>query len=176
MDSLIDSLGLLCLAVQEGQDKVGRTKLQKMLYFADRYFGWDVGRYRLHYYGPYSQNLSLTLKTAREDLVEESTHESGRYQYELTKEGTKLIQDFEDNLRNEAKINKARELFRELSDWRKEDLELASTLDYVNNCFPRLEKDDLIQEINIIKENYNLESIKHAYDLWSDWKKKHNLQ
>ena len=176
MDSLLDSLGLLCLAVQEGQDKVGRTKLQKMLYFADRYFGWDVGRYRLHYYGPFSQNLSLTLKTAREDLVKESKPEFGPYQYELTEQGDKLIQDFEDNLRDETKINKARELFRELSKWSKENLELASTLDYVNNNIPGIQKDDLIHKVSTIKENYTLESIKDAYELWSDWKAKHNLQ
>ena len=175
MDSLIDSLGLLCMAIQEGQDKVGRTKLQKMFYFADRYLDWDVGDYSLHYYGPYSQNLSLNLRTAREELVKESKHESGRYQYELTKEGDKLLQDFEDNFRDETKINKTRALFRELSDWRKEDLELASTLDHVNNCFPRIQKDDLIQEINIMKEHHTLDSIKHAYELWSDWKAKHNF-
>ena len=73
LDSLLESMGLLCLAIKNshGSD-VGRTKLQKMIYFADRYMGWDVGDYRLHYYGPYSRNISSTLEIVRESLIEET--------------------------------------------------------------------------------------------------------
>ena len=176
MDSLIDSLGLLCLAIQKGQDQVGRTKLQKMIYFADRYLGWDVGDYGLYYYGPYSQNLASTLKTARGELIKESKREFGPYEYTLTEQGGRFVQEFEDNVCDQAKTDRTRQLFGELSKWSKDELELAATLDYVSNNTPGIQGDDLLRQVSVIKENHPSESIKHAYELWSDWKTRHSFQ
>lgn len=176
MNSLIESLGLLCIAIQEGGDhEVGRTKLQKMIYFADRYLEWDVGDYDLHYYGPYSQNISSTLKTAREILINENRPEFGPYHYELTQEGIQFVGDFENNVCDEEKTEKTRKLFRELSQWSKDELELSSTLDYVSKNIPDIGKEDLIEQVSIIKENFPLEQIENVYELWSEWRDRNNF-
>ena len=176
MESLIESLGLLCLAIQEGEGKeVGRTKLQKMIYFADRYLDWDVGDYGLHYYGPYSQNLAATLKTAKGELIKESQPEFGPYQYDLTQQGTQLIEEFGKNVSDGEKTQKTRKLFQEISQWSKDDLELTATFDYVSNNITKITKDDLIEQVSTIKDNFTIESIEHAYELWSAWKADHNF-
>jgi len=167
---------LLCLAIQEGRDReVGRTKLQKMIYFADRYLDWDVGDYDLHYYGPYSQNLAATLKTARGELIDETEPQFGPYEYDLTQQGNQFVEEFENNVCDETKTQRTRELFRELSQWSKENLELAATLDYVNNNIPGIQRDALIEQVHTIKENYSPESIEHAYELWSNCKTEHRF-
>lgn len=176
MDSLVESMGLLCLAIQEGRENdVGRTKLQKMIYFADRYLGWDVGDYRLHYYGPFSQNVASTIQTVRGELINETEPEFGPYQYKLTEEGSVFLEDFVDTVCDEQKTAKTRNLFSELSQWSKDELELAATLDYVNKNTPGITKENLIAKVGIIKENFTRDAIEHAYELWSTWKREHNL-
>ena len=63
--TLINDVGLLCMAIDGSKDRqiVGRTKLQKMIYFC-QYLDWDIRDYRLHYYGPFSFTFANTVKTA----------------------------------------------------------------------------------------------------------------
>lgn len=176
MDSLFESMGLLCLAIEQGGDNdVGRTKLQKMIYFADRYLGWDVGDYKLHYYGPYSQNVTESLLAVTEDLVDETIPEFGPYQYELTENGAAFLGYFVDTMCDEQKIDVTRAMFNELSGWSKDDLELAATLDFVANNTPGITKDQLLAKVRAIKENFTPESIARAHDLWLTWKTRHHL-
>ncbi|QUC64403.1 hypothetical protein NsoK4_08235 [Nitrosopumilus sp. K4] len=176
MNTLLESMGLLCLAIQNsGDNDVGRTKLQKMVYFADRYLGWDVGDYDLHYYGPYSRNLATTLKTVRGELIDETRPGFGSYQYDLTQSGTTFVDEFVENVCDDEKTRLTRELFTELSVWSKDNLELAATIDYVKNNIPDISRDDLLAKVGIIKENFAPEQIEHAYELWSNWKQQHNF-
>jgi len=176
MDSLVESMGLLCLAIREGRgNQAGRTKLQKMIYFADRYLGWDVGDYKLHYYGPYSQNVAATLQTTIGELVDETVPEIGPYGYELKPEGTVFLTEFVDNVCDEAKTQQTSELFAELSQWSRDELELAATLDYVSKNTPGITKENLIEKVSTIKENFSPDTIKNAYELWSTWKTEHHF-
>lgn len=176
MDSLVESMGLLCLAIQESRENdVGRTKLQKMIYFADRYLGWDVGDYRLHYYGPFSQNVASTIQTVRGELINETEPVFGPYEYTLTEEGSVFLEDFVDTVCDEEMTAQTRDLFSELSQWSKDELELASTLDYVNKNTPGITRENLIAKVGTIKENFTSEAIEHAYELWSTWKRDHNF-
>lgn len=176
MDSLIESLGLLCLAIRHGQDNdVGRTKLQKMIYFADRYLDWDIGDYRLHYYGPFSSNVASTLKTARNELIKETRQIIGPYHYDLTEDGSTFMDEFINTIYDKGKTQHTIELFQELSTWSKDNLELASTLDYVSRNIPSLSHGELVDRVSIIKDNFNRDSIEAAYQLWNDWKEDHNL-
>ena len=175
MNTLLENMGLVCLAVQNSGEDVGRTKLQKMGYFADRYMGWDVGDYSLHYYGPFSRNLITTLKAVREELVDETRLESGLYQYGLTPAGTKFLDEFVGQARDGERMLLTRELFAELSAWSRDDLELASTIDYVKNKISGASDEDVLDKVGIIKENFNAGQIRAAYELWSRWKKEHGF-
>ena len=175
MNSLVESLGLLCLAIdQGGENNVGRTKLQKMIYFADRYMDWDVGDYQLHYYGPYSQSVASVLKTARNDLLDERKPGLGPYQYSITDEGVAFMTSFVKSIDDE-RMEKTSDLFQELAAWSKEELELAATIDYVNKNIHDINRDELINKVSIIKENFSMESIEAAYQKWLNWKQNHNF-
>ncbi|MEX0862174.1 hypothetical protein [Nitrosopumilus sp.] len=176
MNTLIESMGLLCLAIQSVENHdIGRTKLQKMIYFADRYLGWDVGDYSLHYYGPYSRNLASTLKTVRGELLEETRPGFGPYQYELTQNGSRFVTEFVDNVCDEDKTQRTVDLFAELSTWTRDELELSATLDYVHNNTPGITQESLLAKVGIIKDNFSPEQVETAYHLWNGWKTEHNF-
>lgn len=164
-------MGLLCLAIKNSRgNDAGRTKLQKMIYFADRYLGWDVGDYRLHYYGPYSRNISLTLKTVRGRLIEETVPEQGPYRYAVTEQGEQFLAEFAEHVCDENQIRRAEELFGELSKWSREKLEIAATIDYVQRSNPSLNRDKLLEHVQTIKDNFGSGFINDTYDQWSAWK------
>lgn len=176
MDFLLESMGLLCLAIKNSHESdAGRTKLQKMIYFVDRYLDWKVGDYRLHHYGPYSRNISLTLKTVREILIEETVPDRGPYRYSLTAQGGQFLADFAGQCA-EGRIRRVEELFGELSGWSREQLEIAATIDYVQRGNPDLSRDTLLERVQTIKDNFSPNSINDAYDQWDAWKNSHNFQ
>ena len=155
MNSLLENMGLLCLAVKSSRGSgVGRSKLQKMIYFADRYLDWDVGDYKMHYYGPYSRNLISTLKTVLGELIEETTTDSGPCRYSVTEQGGQFLADFAEYACDEDRIRRAEELFGELSEWSREQLEIAATIDYVQRGTPDLRGDRLLERVQEIKYNF----------------------
>lgn len=169
-------MGLLCLAIRNSPDNdIGRTKLQKMIYFADRYLGWDVGDYKLHYYGPYSRNIASTLKTVRTQLIDEEIPERGPYEYNLTETGNQFIDEFVDNVCDEEKTQRTGELFQELSQWSRDQLEIASTIDYVHKSNSALDRGALLERVQIIKDNFTPEFIDDTYDQWNAWKEAHHF-
>ena len=175
--SLVDSMGILCLAIEHGaNNEVGRTKLQKMIYFASRHLGWQIGNFRLHYYGPYSRSLANTLQNTKGILVDETGSDRGHYEYVLTDSGKIFLQEFTDYVHNEALLNDTRQMFLALSSWTKDELELSATLDFVQRNTPEIERSELIKKVSNIKENFPQEKIEWAYNKLSEWKEKNNFQ
>jgi len=171
---LIENSALLCIAIQQGGEETGRTKLQKMIYFADRYLGWNVRDYKLHYYGPYSRNIATTLRTIRNELMDETIPDLGPYQYRIRDEGRRFLETFSEE-HDAHRLETVSVLFTELSEWTKDELELASTLDYVDKNTPGIDREGLIEKVSIIKDNFAPESIEAAYDKWAAWKARHNF-
>jgi len=170
---LIENSALLCLGVKYGSEP-GRTKLQKMIYFADRYIGWNVGDYKLHFYGPYSRNIATTLRTIRKELIEENIPGIGSYRYNLTDGGKNFLEIFSKEW-NADQIKITQELFKEFGEWTKDQLELAATLDYVYKNTPEINKEGLIEKVSKIKDNFSHQTIEEAYELWSGWKAEHKF-
>lgn len=137
--------------------------------------GWNVGDYQLHYYGPYSQNLAAVLQTSKTELIEETKPEFGPYLYSLTKFGEQFISDFVANVCNEEKTKSTISLFQELSNWSKDELELASTLDYVSKNTPGIPQKELLNKVSIIKHNFARSTIENVYGKWQKWKNIHNF-
>ncbi len=91
------------IAVDEEEQRVivGRTLLQKKLYFACVLLGQDLG-FRPHYYGPYSRQVadatdSLVTNRFLEEQVEVFPEgnvfgERRRHSYKITQEGAALLQ------------------------------------------------------------------------------------
>ncbi len=164
--AIIDDVGLLCLIIDGGKNHqiAGRTKLQKIAYFC-QYLDWDINGYQLHYYGPFSFALADTAKTAESvGLVEQSSNTP--HTFSLTDKGINLIEKFEKDVCDPAKVKKTRNLVTNLSNWNKEELELAATIDFVKRNSPDIKDADLLDKVHAIKENFSTDSIKNARKKW----------
>ena len=171
---LIENSALLCLAIQQGGEETGRTKLQKMIYFADRYLGWNVSDYKLHYYGPYSRNIATTLRTIRNELIDENIPVIGPYQYQVRDEGRHFLETFGERCdANQLEATSA--LFTQFGEWTKDELEIATTLDYVDKNTPGINRDGLIEKVSIIKDNFDTDFIQKVSEKWSAWKADHEF-
>jgi uncharacterized protein YwgA len=93
---------LATIDAEESREIVGRTLLQKKLYFLSVLAGEDFGFYP-YFYGPYSSSVSDDLGTLIEagfvkddiDVFPGSTSRFGerrRYSYRLTEEGKRVLQ------------------------------------------------------------------------------------
>ena len=168
---LVDRVGLLCMIINGGKGHkiVGRTMLQKMTYFC-RYLGWDVGHYQLHYYGPFSFELTDTIKTAESvELIKQSG--DAPHTFELTDKGQDVMNQFTKNVCDPKKVTNTCALIEYLSDWGKKEIELATTIDFVHSDIPDIKKNDLIDKVHVIKENFKISEIQKAYDKWLKLKK-----
>ena len=164
---LIDRIGLLCVIIDSGNEHkiVGRTMLQKIAYFC-KYLGWNVGHYQLHYYGPFSYDLTDTIKTAENaELIIQGI--GSPHTFELTDEGRDVMKKFIENFRDSKKVKKIRKLVSSLSDWKKGEIELAATIDFVKRNSSDLKKNELLEKVGRIKENFEPSDIKNAHEKWA---------
>jgi len=125
--AIVDDVGFLCLTIDSGEDHeiVGRTKLQKIVYFC-QYLGWDIDDYMLHYYGPFSFGLVSTIKNAENaELINQG--DAPPYTFSLTNPGIEFLERFETNVCDPDKVEHTRSLVEYLSDWDKDELEIAAT-------------------------------------------------
>ncbi len=170
MTTLVDNLGIVCLAIDSHTPDLmmGRTKLQKMIYFT-KYLNWDIESYRLHFYGPYSNQVADSLVIAiNDDFVNETIPSKGPHQYALTETGNSFLGGFSTDVADMKKVKKTRELFKKLAGYTRDQLELAATIDFVSSSTPTLNKRQLVEKISAIKENFSSEKIQDAYTVWQD--------
>ena len=104
----MDARHAVLLAVQEEEsgELVGRTLLQKKLYFASRLVGSDIA-FRPHYYGPYSQAVADATDTdVNNRYLEEQVEvfpesntfgERRRHSFTITDDGRALLKSMEDD-------------------------------------------------------------------------------
>ena len=90
--------GILLVVHACGSHPVGRTALQKLMYFASRLGVVDAG-FNAHYYGPYSQEVANEVASLVDmDFLDEYSgvvYASGNtgYSYRLTDEGRQVLTD-----------------------------------------------------------------------------------
>ena len=90
--------GILLVVNACGSSPVGRTALQKLMYFASRLGVVDAG-FNAHYYGPYSQEVANEVASLVDlDFLDEYggvVYASGNtgYSYRLTEEGRQVLPD-----------------------------------------------------------------------------------
>ena len=169
--AVVDDMGLLCLVVSSGASGkiVGRTKLQKIVYFC-QYLNWDVNDYRFHYYGPFSFGVANIVKTARDcGFVDQAGDMPCTFS--ITKKGSEFLGEFKANACSESKAKKTQRLVAHLSVWSKKDLELAASIDYVRKSNPGISKNELLDKIKAIKSNFSQAEIKNAHSLWQKLKR-----
>lgn len=149
---------LLHLLEQAGE-VVGRKKLQKMVYITQKLKFAFNQRFQFHFYGPYSETLSLEIEELCQlGFLHERLEDKGNYnvyRYEITDKGKDFLAHIPAEMGNMVpvldKLNVSTARF----------LELVSTVFYFEN----LSREEVEEKVFTLKakSNYTKEEITEAY-------------
>ncbi|MEH6943758.1 YwgA family protein [Bacillus sp. JJ722] len=150
----------IVFAISSVGEIAGRKKLQKMIYIAKKISFPFQEKFQFHFYGPYSEELTLRIEELCEmGYLNEVKEKKGGYQqycYTLSKAG----EDFLDLYK--VDMPSVEECLQDMNNQNARFLELVSTVLY----FDELEKEEVIEKIHTLKskQKYTLEEIDEAYD------------
>ncbi|USK59712.1 YwgA family protein [Peribacillus asahii] len=137
----------------------GRKKLQKIVYIAKKLSFPFQEKYQFHFYGPYSEELTLRIEELCNMgyLNEVREKRAGYYQYcySITEAGRDFLS------MQEVEMPLLEECLLDMNEQNARFLELVSTVLF----FDTLEKDEVIEKIFTLKskQKYTLEEIDEAY-------------
>lgn len=146
--------------IRDAGEVIGRKKLQKIIYIAKKANFPFQERYNFHFYGPYSEELTLRIEEmCNLGFVHETKEKKGgyyQYRYSLSEEGTKFLSISNMDMPN------LKEFTLNINEKSSRFLELVSTLLY----FDDLTKDEMIEKVHTVKAklNYTEAEIIEAFD------------
>lgn len=139
----------------------GRKKLQKMIYIAKKLQYPYKEKYEFHFYGPYSEELTLRIEElCNMGFLQEERQDKGsyvQYKYQMTNAGEHFTQM--------AQVPEATrdlvECINQMKDKSSRFLELVSTLLY----FDYLPKEEQVEKLHVVKGklNFTKEEIDDAF-------------
>ncbi|MCA1032154.1 YwgA family protein [Bacillus timonensis] len=138
---------------------IGRKKLQKMIYIAKKVNFPFYERYNFHFYGPYSEELTLRVEElCNLGFLNEVKEKKGgyyQYRYTLTEAGEQFLSHYE------LDMPPLKDCLENLNEQNARFLELVSTVLY----FDGLEKEEVTEKIFTLKskQRYTEEEINEAY-------------
>lgn len=138
---------------------IGRKKLQKMIYIAKKISFPFQEKFEFHFYGPYSEELTLRVEElCNMEFIDEVREKKGgyyQYRYTLTEEGEAFLKHAE------VDIPHLREAVTEMNNQSARFLELVSTVLY----FDTLTREEVAEKIFTLKrkQRYTEEEIEEAY-------------
>ncbi|ASS94724.1 YwgA family protein [Peribacillus castrilensis] len=147
-------------AISTAGEISGRKKLQKIVYIAKKLSFPFHEKFQFHFYGPYSEELTLRIEELCEMgyLNEVREKKAGYYQYcySITDAG----QDFLSI--QEVEMPALEACLQDMNEQNARFLELVSTVLY----FDTLEKEEVTEKIFTLKskQKYTLEEIDEAYE------------
>ncbi|MED3983331.1 YwgA family protein [Peribacillus simplex] len=147
-------------AISTAGEISGRKKLQKIVYIAKKLSFPFHEKFQFHFYGPYSEELTLRVEELCEMgyLNEVREKKAGYYQYcySITDAG----QDFLSI--QEVEMPALEACLQDMNEQNARFLELVSTVLY----FDTLEKEEVTEKIFTLKskQKYTLEEIDEAYE------------
>ena len=146
-------------AISTAGEISGRKKLQKIVYIAKKLSFPFHEKFQFHFYGPYSEELTLRIEElcAMGYLNEVKEKKAGYYQYcySITEAGKDFLSIQEVNMPS------LETCLLDMNEQNARFLELVSTVLY----FDTLEKEEVIEKIFTLKskQKYTLEEIDDAY-------------
>jgi uncharacterized protein YwgA len=157
---LLEDHTKIMYAIAESGEVVGRKKLQKMIYIAKKLAFPFVEKYQFHFFGPYSEELTLRVEElCNMGFLNEVKEKKGgyfQYRYTLTEEGQHFLGD------NIMDIPHLKDCMIDMNDQNARFLELVSTVLYFNN----LPKEEVQEKVFTLKskQRYTVDEIDHAYE------------
>ena len=149
----------LMQAVMVSGEIIGRKKLQKMIYIAKKVAFPFHERFQFHFYGPYSEELTLRVEElCNMGFLNEVKEKKGgyfQYRYTLTEPGKEFLS------LNEVEMPFLQDCLVDMNDQNARFLELVSTVLYFDN----LSKEEVTTKIFTLKasQRYTEAEIDEAY-------------
>lgn len=137
----------------------GRKKLQKMIYIAKKVSFPFQERFQFHFYGPYSEELTLRVEElCNMGFLNEIKEKKGgyfQYRYTLTDTGKEFLS------LNEVEMPFLQDCLEDMNEQNARFLELVSTVLYFDN----LSKEEVMDKVFTLKssQRYTEEEIDQAY-------------
>lgn len=162
----------LMQAILVSGEIVGRKKLQKMIYIAKKVDFPFHERFQFHFYGPYSEELTLRVEElCNMGFLNEIKEKKGgyfQYRYTLTDTGKEFLS------LNEVDMPFLQDCLLDMNDQNARFLELVSTILYFDN----LPKEEVANKVFTLKssQRYTAEEIEEAYQFIESLKDKTQLQ
>lgn len=149
----------LMKVISSAGEIIGRKKLQKMIYIAKKVNLPFYEKYNFHFYGPYSEELTLRIEElCNLGFINEVHEKKGgyfQYRYSLTEAGQEFLGHYE------LDLPPLKDFMLDLNEQNSRFLELVSTVLY----FEGLEKDEVKDKVFTLKskQRYTEEEIDEAY-------------
>lgn len=144
---------------QVAKEVTGRKKLQKMIYILQKCKVPFEEKYQFHFYGPYSEELTLRTEELCNlgfiDEVKEDKSNYYQYNYAITENGQAFLKQFTLDM---PEIDKQVELLKGKSS---RFLELVSTIMY----FDDRSRDEVARKVHTVKpkQNFTDDEIQDAW-------------
>ena len=161
----------LMQAIMVSGEIVGRKKLQKMIYIAKKVAFPFQERFQFHFYGPYSEELTLRVEElCNMGFLNEVREKKGgylQYRYTLTEPGREFLS------LNEIDMPYLEDCLEDMNRQNARFLELVSTVLYFDN----LAKDEVADKVFTLKskQRYTEAEIDEAYQYIDALKEKAKL-
>jgi uncharacterized protein len=156
---LLNDHAKLMQAVMVSGEIIGRKKLQKMIYIAKKVAFPFHERFQFHFYGPYSEELTLRVEElCNMGFLNEVKEKKGgyfQYRYSLTEPGKEFLS------LNEVEMPFLQDCLVDMNDQNARFLELVSTVLYFDN----LPKEEVMNKVFTLKasQRYTEAEIDEAY-------------
>lgn len=150
----------LMKVISSAGEIIGRKKLQKMIYIAKKIDLPFYEKYNFHFYGPYSEELTLRIEELCNLGFLEEVHEKKggyfQYRYSLTDTGSEFLGHYD------LDMPQFKECILNLNEQSSRFLELVSTVLY----FEGLTEEEVKEKVFTLKskQRYTEEEIADAYD------------
>lgn len=162
----------LMQAIKVSGEIIGRKKLQKMIYIAKKVEFPFQEKFQFHFYGPYSEELTLRVEElCNMGFLNEIKEKKGgyfQYRYTLTDSGKEFLS------LNETEMPFLQDCLCDMNDQNARFLELVSTVLYFDN----LAKEEVANKVFTLKssQRYTEEEIDQAYQYIETLKGKAKIQ
>lgn len=146
-------------AISVSGEVIGRKKLQKMIYIAKKMEFPFQERFQFHFYGPYSEELTLRVEELCNmgflDEVKENMGGYSQYRYTLTEAGGEFLGA------NSIEMPCLGDCLADINSQNARFLELVSTVLYFDN----LPEDEVKEKVQMVKKSqkYTDEEIEEAF-------------
>ena len=155
--SVVQQIATLC-------DDIGKTKIQKITYFLQESVGVPLMYpFRMHYYGPYSDDLDGTLSLAQILGYIDIKPDSEGFGYHVTPSLGSVAGRFDECDLSTDQIRAIERVTKILGNLETADLELYATIHFIGRSRGGLPKDETLNTVGRLKPKFSKGTIDQAY-------------